>query len=131
MPLLALLALLAMNGCGVFTDDTAARETERELALQRWHRCISRSISHGTGQVPPPSGNPGATLAIHGLRVTNNCEGHERDVIASYPPHLANRIARKLSEHQRSLYAAHLQRSDERPMLNKARFEIEARQGDL
>ena len=94
-PTVAMLFLgaLVLGGCSSL-QSAPQRDIQHE-AVSRWTRCIERYSHHYTGQ---------PTLA--GKRATSHCEGHQRDVLATYPPHLQNQIGLLLSERAHRITSA-------------------------
>ena len=85
-PLVALLlsACLALGGCA--SGELAAdRATERRAALDRWSHCIERQ-------------SVAAPLSEVRARVSRGCEGHRRDVLDAFPPHMGPRLTRLMDE---------------------------------
>jgi len=68
-----LLSAFAFAGCslGTIPPDLASQNA----AIQRWHGCIER----------------------YDATIEHSCEGHKRDVIATFPVHLERTIDKRLS----------------------------------
>ena len=68
-------------------------EPDRELqraALERWSQCLERFAE-------------GYEDSVNALRYSANsvCDGHRRDVLATFPPHLENQVDTILSDRTR------------------------------
>lgn len=74
------LTVLASVGCATATPKPDSIDVQRS-AMQRWNACLARNT------------NPQTITAIQiNQLVSHNCEGHKRDVIAAFPPHMAQQI---------------------------------------
>lgn|GEM_PF-1077369 len=79
-------SLLLTSGCSMM----AAHEPDiasRNQALQRWESCVERYTSITRGSVNTVYRD-----------VETLCDGHRRDVAATFPDHLENQVAKRLSQ---------------------------------
>lgn len=71
------------------TPDAGALRTEREAAMHRWSRCVTRHADVGGS-------------AMDGIdAVRGGCDGHRRDVARTFAPHLEPRVQATLGERER------------------------------
>jgi len=74
------LTVLTIAGCTTTAPKTDSIDVQRS-AMQRWNACLERNS------------NPQSITAIRVSQLVNHdCEGHKRDVIAAFPPHMAQQI---------------------------------------
>lgn len=74
------LAAVALAGC-TSTAPKADEIDAQRSALQRWNACLDRNA------------NPQTLTAVRiNKLITYSCEGHKRDVIATFPPSMATQI---------------------------------------
>ena len=85
-PLVALTAIvcIALGGCAS-GELAAERDAERRAALDRWSDCIERQSG-------------AAALSEVRARLAHGCEGHRRDVLNAFPPHMTSRLTRLMDE---------------------------------
>lgn len=76
--------LMVLQGCAFAPDKPS--ESSQRTALSRWHQCLERFDEN----------------------LTHYCDGHRRDVIATYPHHLENQVSEFLSEQLRVTSASRL-----------------------
>jgi len=88
-----LLVLTSISGCTTMNTN----DGERDEALVRWSQCVDKRTQDYTG-------TPGRTMDY----VSSSCDGHKRDVIATYPRHLERRLDRKLIEKTRAKTLNHM-----------------------
>lgn len=79
------LATLMLASCSTTTIKPSAIDIQRS-AMQRWNACLESNIN-----------SPSVTVTRIAKLLTQNCEGHKRDVIATFPKHLAEQIDQKLT----------------------------------
>lgn len=79
---LVTLVLAASGACAV--TPSADESARRRAAIVRWDACIERELT--------ALGEAGADPA----RVGRRCEGHRRDVLDTFPVHLAPRVERMM-----------------------------------
>lgn len=78
------LTALAIAGCASTAPKTNSIDVQRS-AMQRWNACLERNS------------NPQSITAIRiNQLISHDCEGHKRDVIAAFPPHMAQQIDQTL-----------------------------------
>ena len=77
-------------------DTTAELHATRQAAIARWNRCIERETTT-------------RALVLDAYReVDAGCEGHRRDVLKLFPPHMEKRIERMLEQREGAQVRAHL-----------------------
>lgn len=104
------LATLVLAGCTTTNTETKLSDLEMQRsAMQRWNACLERNSS----------ALKGTAIQISQL-LKHNCEGHKRDVVASFPRHLAKQIDQMLISN-----AYELMNSE------KDLSELSSQQGDL
>lgn len=69
---------------------------EQDAAVARWKACVARAQSR----------QDLLSIARNSHRIETRCEGHRRDVLASYPEHMQNQVETILSQHVRSTTSA-------------------------
>lgn len=79
------LVMLALTGCSTTEPKPTDLELQRS-AMQRWNACLERNAS-----------SPTLTAMRIKKVLSHNCEGHKRDVIASFPKHMATQIDQMLT----------------------------------
>ena len=84
-----LLALATISGCAS-TGESPAVDHRSEI-LARWSQCVDQRAKDYDGA-------PHKALNY----VFNRCDGHKRDVLASYPRHLENRLDQMLKDKTRA-----------------------------
>ena len=100
--LLWILAVVGLCLLGSCASTPGSEQRDRQLARQRaavdrWNRCTTQNFAAATGSV------------AHTLRqVEFVCDGHKRDVLATFPPHLEKRLNTLLVNHTRQSVAARL-----------------------
>lgn len=75
-----------INGCALMAapePDTATQS----LALQRWSHCIERFSNRLSSS---------STGSYHAIKA--HCDGHQRDVVATFPGYLENQVETLLSQ---------------------------------
>lgn len=109
-------AFIALQGCAVTHEPPA--ETRLQGAMLRWNQCLER----------------------FDYNLDHYCDGHRRDVVATFPYHLENQVGIALSEQMRVKRASRLvkiDRSDASRLLKRlaetglANTAKEAIEGDL
>lgn len=76
---LLMLTSIALAGCATSSDSqTAAQSEQRKAALQSWYQCLHSELAS-----TPTTSNHLSTGASR-----RTCQGHEFDVLATYPPHM-------------------------------------------
>jgi len=70
---------------------------DRDEALVRWSQCVDKRTQDYTG-------TPSKTMDY----VFARCDGHKRDVIATYPRHLERRVDNILLEKTRAKTLSHM-----------------------
>lgn len=83
-----LLALATISGCASMNQ---APVDNRDEVLARWSRCVDQGVQDYEG-VPAKAMD----------YVFTRCDGHKRDVLATYPRHLENRLDRMLIDKTRT-----------------------------
>ena len=101
----------------------------RNMALDRWADCVERATD-----------SEFESLVSTYLNIDAHCEGHKRDVAATFPAHMENQVVKRLSQKAAELAHARLSSAyttdawadseDTRTDNIKVRL-IEARQDDL
>jgi hypothetical protein len=76
------------------------QEKLQQAALIRWSGCIERHRNM----------HDNFTMGLHKL-VSTRCEGHQRDVVATFPAHLENQVASLLSERSSNMTTGHFLQS--------------------
>lgn len=82
--------LSVMTGC-VNTTTPAGESSVRQAVIDRWSRCIERQASAVPMNVDAQS------------TIEEGCEGHRRDVVHAFPPHLKRRLERTLDDREARL----------------------------
>jgi len=82
--LTTLICISLLSGCAT-TPDSSNAENQR-MAIQRWQACIERNTSDSTN-------------TLNGVQqlMEYKCEGHTRDVIATFPRHQEKQIDQLLT----------------------------------
>ena len=82
--LTTLICISLLSGCAT-THDPINAENQR-MAIQRWQACIERNTSDSTN-------------TLNGVQqlMEYKCEGHTRDVIATFPRHQEQQIGQLLT----------------------------------
>jgi len=93
--ILPLLSSVLISACG--TASLSYDQDQQRSALQRWSQCIDRQTQAVAIKV-------GDTL--HSEK--DECQGHKRDVLESFPPHLGSRVEQMLSERRQERTAEKL-----------------------
>lgn len=89
---LLLLTAVALTSACSSTHPPTNQEELQQAALSRWNGCIER---HQVLQ---------DTAVIDLLKEANTrCEGHQRDVIATFPAHLENQVDSLLSQRSNNM----------------------------
>ncbi|MEE9334850.1 MAG: hypothetical protein V3U65_12255 [Granulosicoccaceae bacterium] len=91
------IALCSLLGACASTQNQSNIRIEQKAALQRWDNCVDLQTEFGS-----------ASEAL--LRVNLYCEGHKRDLIATYPAHLENEVSKVLTQRTQKLAAEQLAR---------------------
>ncbi|MEE9322629.1 MAG: hypothetical protein V3U76_19465 [Granulosicoccus sp.] len=94
--IVALTALMIVSGC--VTQSRFDQKSLQQAAIVRWSQCIDRHTQE-TG-----------VSATSIDTVNRSCDGHKRDVLLSFPPHLESRIEQILT--QRTLHRTAVQQAD-------------------
>jgi len=77
--LLLMLTTIALVGCATSSDsNTSTRSEQRKIALQNWYECLHSELTS----------TPTASNQLSPDASRRTCQGHEFDVLASYPPHM-------------------------------------------
>jgi len=97
-----LAAMVTSTSACSFVDNSQHFEEQQLAALQRWNSCIERQVDYYQGPI----------LEVYN-NVSAQCEGHQRDVLATYPEHLENQVDAMLSQRATSLTTGHLLRSSD------------------
>ena len=93
--LLMLTTVLLASACG--TASLSYDQGLQHAALTRWSQCIDRQ-THAS-----------AVKVVDALETQgDNCQGHKRDVVESFPPHLAPRVDEMLKERRQQRAASRL-----------------------
>jgi len=92
--------VLSASACSLLSGNSNQFEEQQHAAVQRWNNCIERERT----------GNAGSIIDVH-QAVSTHCEGHQRDVLATYPKHLENQVDALLSKRAATLTAEHFLRS--------------------
>jgi hypothetical protein len=74
---------------------TAPKQGNQIDAIARWNRCVARFADQYSG----------SHLGI-GKRADTFCEGHRRDVVATFPRHLENQVDSLLSQRANAITTA-------------------------
>ena len=92
-------AVLFCSACSV-TQPQKFSDQQQQESLSRWYQCIERhSDAH-----------EGSFLEMKRV-ISLGCEGHQRDVLATYPEHLENQVSALLSQHADQISAEYFLRS--------------------
>ncbi len=91
--------VVSVSACSTSGKSTLFDE-HQQAALQRWNNCIERERADHKGSI----------LDVH-QAVSAQCEGHQRDVLATYPEHLENQVDALLSDRATALTTEHFLRS--------------------
>jgi len=91
--------LVLVSGCAI-TQPHDINEAEQTAALQRWQQCIESNRV----------GFAGNAIDAH-QAISLRCEGHHRDVLATYPKHMENQVDSLLSQRSTKLSTEHFLRS--------------------
>ena len=83
-----LIVLATVSGCA---STSKSPVNNRDEALARWSQCVDQRAKDYDGA-------PHKALNY----VFNRCDGHKRDVLASYPRHLENRLDQMLKDKTRA-----------------------------
>ena len=83
-----LIALATVAGCASTSESPVSTRGE---TLARWSQCVDQGAKDYDG-------TPREALNY----VFNRCDGHKRDVLASYPRHLENRLDQMLKDKTRA-----------------------------
>ncbi len=83
---LAVTFAVMLSGCALMAPPQANPDTQQQ-ALQRWSHCIERFANR-----------LGGTSGISYRDVNAFCDGHRRDVVATFPEHLENQVLTLLSQ---------------------------------
>jgi len=80
--------LILASGCAI--KPAAPDRVSQRAALERWSQCLERFGTQYAG-------------SLHAIRDTarSACDGHRRDVLATFPAHLENQVDTILSERTR------------------------------
>ncbi len=92
-------AALFCSACSV-TQPQKFSDQQQQESLSRWYQCIERHRD----------AHEGSFLDMK-REISLGCEGHQRDVLATYPEHLENQVSALLSEHADQMSAEHFLRS--------------------
>ena len=96
--------LLAAQLMACATIDTKSQKAELQKdAVNRWHACLDRHIS------PPQS-----EAVSYRTVINDRCDGHKRDVIASFPLHLEAQVEEILVSNAYRYFEANDQNHSER-----------------
>ena len=126
--LITLLILMSLTG-SCSTAASKQQPHEQDEIVGRWMRCIQNFSEDYSG--------PWSRIA---KRAQNHCEGHRRDVVATYPGHLKNRIESLLSERAYKITTAQIIKTTGSTSLNTSKGSqldtlrvrlMEARKSDL
>lgn len=90
---------LLCTACSV-TQAQKFSDQQQQESLSRWYQCIERHTD----------AHEGSFLDMK-REVSVGCEGHQRDILATYPEHLENQVRTLLSEHADQVTAEHFLRS--------------------
>ena len=124
---MSIIGVCLLSACSIarFEPDPVAQQT----TLSRWVRCID-TVSQNT-----------SASSLRSIRKTARsfCDGHRRDVLATYPLHLVNQVDTLLSQRIDEMTSSHYVKTavgklDEATDARIERFRsrlIEARQADL
>jgi hypothetical protein len=82
-----LLTVVILNGACSTTQSAIPQEDLQQAALARWNGCIERHTGN----------NDKLAIDLHKV-VSTRCEGHQRDVLATFPIHLENQVNSLLSK---------------------------------
>lgn len=95
--LLMVMNALLVSACG--TSSLSYDQGLQRAALSRWSQCIDR-------QTPSTAT---AIKVVDALETQkDNCQGHKRDVVETYPPHLGSRVEQMLQERRQQRATARL-----------------------
>lgn len=98
--LLAVGAPSLLGGC-VTRVQPADEQGLRQAAIERWSRCVERrSEAFAEALVVDDAGR----------YVERGCEGHRRDVVNAFPPHMERRLERALDERAARRARTHLRK---------------------
>ena len=75
-----LASALWITGCVTKPPQAQTAELQRQ-AMQRWHACLERH-----------AGDENVALLEVSKLMTQDCEGHKRDVVELFPRHMADQI---------------------------------------
>lgn len=91
-----IVSILITSGCSLMVTpepDIASRN----LALERWAKCVDRATD-----------SQFETLVSTYSNMDDHCEGHKRDVAATFPGHMENQVVKRLSQKAADLASARL-----------------------
>jgi hypothetical protein len=96
---LVLSTVLLVSACSI-TQEPVNQEELQQAALNRWNNCIERHRdSHDK-----------LAMDLHKV-VSARCEGHQRDVLATFPLHLENQVNSLLSKRADNMTTEYFLRS--------------------
>jgi len=98
---LVILTIVSLTSACSTTHPHGNREELQQAALTRWNGCIERNQEK----------HDDSAMDIH-ENVSTSCEGHQRDVLATFPIHLENQVNSLLSKHSQNMTTEHLLRSN-------------------
>lgn len=74
------LSALSLTACAT-TQQGKTELEDQKLAMQRWNECIDRNTD-----------SKSITAVKISQLLNHSCEGHKRDVIDAFPPHMSKQI---------------------------------------
>ncbi|ASJ75397.1 hypothetical protein [Granulosicoccus antarcticus] len=121
--------LISVSLLGACSTTPSSHKAQQGEIIARWTHCIQKFSHAYTG-----------SAAMMARRAEAHCEGHRRDVVATFPGHLKNRIESLLSQRAYKITTAQVIKttgSDSWSASKDAQFDIlrmrllEARKADL
>ena len=89
---LSLLTVVTLTQACSITPSPVNKEALQKAALARWNDCIERHQETHAG-----------SYTDQRQLVNTRCEGHQRDVLATFPRHLENQVGMLLSQRSDSI----------------------------
>jgi len=96
--IVAALALTTLSACVLAPSEEQLEK--QQAAIDRWDRCTTEHATHASG-----------SLLIAMSNIEHLCDGHRRDVLATFPPHLEKRLNTMLVDRTRQMVVTQLANS--------------------
>ncbi len=91
-----IVSILITSGCSLIVT-SEPDIASRNLALERWADCVERATDSQFESLVSTYSN-----------IDAHCEGHKRDVAATFPAHMENQVVKRLSQRAADLAYARL-----------------------